>query len=103
MVDFFGDGYPGLTVSSNEIHADNPRVQGIARVHHGTFTNNDSVIGPHAGKAGDYFVHLVGTSHGRNSYRNLSPHKMYGAVRGGQRLGGDRYDASLERWVFDPM
>jgi hypothetical protein len=65
--------------------------------------NNECIIDRAAGKEGDYFVHLLATSHGRNSYRNLSPHNMYGAVLGGQRLGGDKYDPSLGKWVFDRL
>jgi hypothetical protein len=102
VVDFFGEGYRNLVVASNELSATNRGVQGIARVHYGSFVDNIAVIDRNAGKEGDYFVHLIGTSHGRNRYRNLSRHKMYGAVRGGTHLGGDSYDASLQRWVFDP-
>ena len=93
VVDFWGDGYRDLTVSSNEIRASNPGVQGIARVHYGTFTNNNCLIEAAAGKARDYFLHLQGARYGGNIYRSASPHKMSAAHRGGRNLGGDRYES----------
>jgi|GEM_PF-3188576 len=98
VVDFWGDGYRDLVVDSNNIRASNRGVQGIARVHYGSFTNNVCVIDRNAGKESDYFVHLQVTSHGGNAYRNLSPHKMFSALRGARDLGGDRYESpSLTR------
>ncbi|HYE29634.1 MAG TPA: right-handed parallel beta-helix repeat-containing protein [Allosphingosinicella sp.] len=92
VVDIWGDGYRDILVSKNEIRASNRGTQGIARVHHGTFTDNVCVIERNAGKRNDYFVHLQATTHGRNRFRNLSPHAMHSAVRGGRDLGGDAYE-----------
>jgi hypothetical protein len=103
VVDFFGDGYRDVTVSSNDIRASNRGVQGIARVHHGVFTDNQCVIERGAGKAGDYFVHLQATSHGRNTYRNLSPHSMFAAFRGGRNIGGDRYENPSLSWRYEDL
>jgi hypothetical protein len=93
VVDFFGGGYRELVVASNKINASNRGVQGIARVHYGSFMNNVCVIERNAGKENDYFVHLQVTSHGGNIYRNLSPHIMYSALRGSRNLGGDKYES----------
>lgn len=101
VVDFWGDGYRDLSVVGNHIRASNRGVQGIARVHNGTFANNICVIEAPAGKAGDYFVHLQGTLHGGNIYRNLSPHKMFAAHRGGRNLGGDRYESASLTAAFE--
>ncbi|HEX6376793.1 MAG TPA: right-handed parallel beta-helix repeat-containing protein [Allosphingosinicella sp.] len=91
VVDIFGDGYRDVIVSNNEIRASNRGTQGIARVHHGTFSGNRCLIERNAGKRGEYFVHLQATTHGGNSYRNLSPHAMYSAIRGGRDTGGNTY------------
>ena len=91
VVDIFGEGYREVIVAGNEMRATNRGTQGIARVHNGTFTDNDCLIGAAAGTAQEYFLHLKGTTHGRNSYRNQSPHGMYAAIRGGRDLGGDNY------------
>lgn len=91
VVDIFGEGYRDIEVVGNQIQATNRGVQGIARVHHGTFTDNVCLIGAAAGKPRDYFLHLQGATHGRNSYRNQSPHGMYAAIRGGRDLGRDAY------------
>ena len=102
VVDFFGDGFRGLAVVGNEIRASNSGTQGIARVHHGIFTDNRCVIERVAGKGSDYFVHLQGTTHGRNAYRNLSRHRMHAAFRGGRRMGGDSYDPTLT-WAYEDI
>lgn len=91
VVDIFGNGFRDLIVAGNRIQATNRGTQGIARVHYGTFTDNDCLIGANAGKGGDYFVHLLKTSHGRNVYRSQSPHPMYSAIMGGRVLGGDQF------------
>jgi hypothetical protein len=91
VVDIFGEGFRDIVVDGNRITASNARVQGIARVHYSTFTGNICTIGAKAGKEGDYFLHLLGTTHGRNSYRNLSPHSMYGAMINGRDVGGDSF------------
>ena len=101
VVDFWGDGYRDLSVTANDIRASNRGVQGIARVHNGTFTDNACLIGASAGKPGDYFVHLQGTVHGGNSYRNTSAHKMFAAHRGGRNLGGDRYESASLTGAFE--
>jgi hypothetical protein len=93
VVDFWGDGYRDLVVASNHIRADNRGVQGIARVHHGSFTENVCVIDRNAGKEGDYFLHLQVTSYGGNIYRNLSPHRMFSALRGARDMGGEQYES----------
>jgi hypothetical protein len=101
VVDFWGDGYRDLSVTSNEIRATNPGVQGIARVHYGTFANNVCVIEQPAGKNRDYFVHLQGASYGGNSYRNLSSKTMTAAHRGGRKLGSDRYESASLTGAFE--
>jgi hypothetical protein len=93
VVDIFGDGFRDVVVAGNRIEA-GPKVQGIARVHYSSFTDNICTIGARAGKLGDYFLHLVGSSHGRNSFRNLSPHPMYAAIINGRDLGGDVYSGA---------
>jgi hypothetical protein len=101
VVDFWGDGYRDLAIVDNRIRASNRGVQGIARVHYGVFTDNVAVIEQGAGKNADYFVHLQGAVHGRNVYRNLSPHKMFGAHRGGRDLGGNRYESRSLTHAFE--
>ena len=93
VVDFFGDGFRDLVVSGNRIVASNRGTQGLARVHHGTFTDNEGIIEAGAGKAGDYFVHLQGSNFGRNRYRTRSQHRMRAVMRGGRSLGADAYES----------
>jgi hypothetical protein len=93
VVDIVGQGYQGVVVSRNRISATNAGVQGLVRMGAGQFTDNIGVIGPRAGKNGEYFIHLEKVQYGRNSYRNESPHNMYSAFRGGRDLGGDRFQS----------
>ena len=93
VIDIYGQGYAGLVISGNRIFASNAGTQGLARVGAGQFTDNIGVIGPRAGKQGQYFIHLQTVSYGRNSYRNESPHSMYSAFRGGRDIGGDRFES----------
>lgn len=91
VLEIWGEGYRDVVVAGNQIHATNRGTQGIARVHYSTFTDNDCLIGPAAGKEQEYFLHLQGTTHGRNTYRNQSPHGMYAALRGTRNLGRENY------------
>ncbi|MFL6845444.1 MAG: right-handed parallel beta-helix repeat-containing protein [Allosphingosinicella sp.] len=91
VLDFYGQGYRDLVVSGNRISATNAGVQGVARIGAGEFTDNICVIGPRAGKDGEYFIHLQTVTYGRNSYTNQSSHSMYSAFRGGRDIGGDRF------------
>lgn len=91
VVDIASDGYRDLVISNNRIRASNPGTQGVARVHDAVFTGNDCVIDRRAGKTGESFIHLRATTHGRNTFRNLSPHRMHSAIWGGRDLGGDTY------------
>jgi hypothetical protein len=103
VVDFFGEGYRNVVVSGNRITANNRGTQGIARVHHSVFRDNDCVIEGGAGKAGDYFIHLQGTTHGGNRYRNRSAFKMVGVIRGGRNLGGDSFEGPLLSSHFEAI
>jgi hypothetical protein len=91
VVDFAETGYQGLVVSGNRITASNPRVQGIARMHGGTFTDNVCVIGSEAGRPNRYFVYLHRVRYGGNSYRNLSPHRMRAIHKDATELKPERY------------
>lgn len=93
VVDIVEQGYQGVVVSRNRISATNAGTQGLVRLGAGQFTDNICVIGPRAGKNGDYFIHLERVQYGRNSYRNDSPHNMYSAFRGGRDLGGDNFQS----------
>jgi hypothetical protein len=103
VVDIYGQGYQGLVVSGNRISATNAGTQGVARIGAGQFTDNVCVIGPKAGRNGDFFIHLQTVSYGRNSYRNDSPHSMYSAFRGGRDLGGDRFESRSLRHFAEPL
>jgi hypothetical protein len=91
VLEIWGEGYRDVVVERNFIHATNRGTQGVARVHHSTFIDNECVIGPASGKAREYFIHLQGTTHRGNSYRNQSPHSMYAALRGTRNLGRENY------------
>ncbi|HYG46429.1 MAG TPA: hypothetical protein VD846_00670 [Allosphingosinicella sp.] len=97
VIDIYGQGYQGLVVSGNRISATNAGTQGVARIGAGQFTDNICVIGPQAGKNGEYFIHLQTVSYGRNTYRNQSRHNMYSALRGGRDIGGDRFESPTLR------
>jgi hypothetical protein len=103
VIDIYGQGYQGLVVSGNRISATNAGTQGVARIGAGQFTDNICVIGPKAGRNGDYFIHLTTVSYGGNSYRNESPHSMYSAFRGGRDLGGDRFESRSLRHYAEPL
>ncbi|HEX8584869.1 MAG TPA: hypothetical protein VF680_10695 [Allosphingosinicella sp.] len=98
VVEIWADGTRDIVVANNRIRASNPGTQGIARVHGAVFTDNDCSIepgagprGPGAGPDGDFFLHLRGTTHGRNIYRNRSGQKMRPVIYDGRNLGGDSY------------
>jgi polygalacturonase len=103
VVDIMGDGYRDVVVAKNRIRASNPGTQGIARVHELLFTDNDCVIERAAGKAGDFFIQFRRTTHGRNVFRNLSPHAMHSAVFGGRNLGGDTYTGPNLDYRFERL
>jgi hypothetical protein len=92
VVDVFGLGYPDLRITHNVLNASNRGDQGIARVGSALFTDNRGIIQKEAGKADDYYVLFDGVAYGRNTYRNLSRHRMVKVVRqGGRDLGGESY------------
>lgn len=92
VVDIHGLDYPDLRITNNLMDASNPGVQGIARVGSALFTDNRGVIQRNAGKPGEYYVLFDRVTFGRNTYRNLSPHRMVKVVReGGRDLGGEKY------------
>lgn len=92
LIDVVGDGYGEFVIADNRLQATNRGTQGIGRIGGGTFTGNEAVIGAAAGKANDYFLSLSNVAHGRNSYRNLSPHRMHAIIWDNCRdLGGDRF------------
>ncbi|HYI41929.1 MAG TPA: hypothetical protein VE053_16595 [Allosphingosinicella sp.] len=103
VIDIVGQGYRDVVISHNRIFADNAGAQGIARIGAGRFTDNICVIGPRAGKHGDYFIHLQTVTYGRNRYRNDSPHPMYSAFRGGRDIGGDRFESSSLVHYAEPL
>lgn len=103
VVDLYGQGYRGLVVSANRISATNARTQGVARIGAGQFTDNVCTIGPRAGKAGEFFIHLQTVTYGRNTYRNQSPHSMYSAFRGGRDIGGDRFESPTLRHYAEAL
>jgi hypothetical protein len=94
VVDFAETGYQGLVVTGNRITASNPRVQGIARMHGGTFTDNVCVIESVAGRPNRYFVYLQRVSYGGNSYRNLSQNRMKAVYKGATQLRPDQFLSS---------
>jgi hypothetical protein len=94
VVDFAEAGYRGLVVTGNRINASNPRVQGIARMHGGTFTDNVCVIESVAGRPNRYFVYLQRARYGGNSYRNLSQNRMRAVYKGATQLRPDRFLSS---------
>jgi hypothetical protein len=102
VVDIFGTGYRDLVISGNRIHADNPRVQGVARINSAAFTDNICTIEPVAGTANEFFVLFERVAYGRNVYRNLSPKSMFALIRGGRDIGGDRYESDKLRRVVEP-
>jgi hypothetical protein len=102
VVDIFGTGYRDLVISGNRIHADNPRVQGVARINSAAFTDNICTIEPVAGTANEFFVLFERVTYGRNVYRNLSPKSMFALIRGGRDIGGDRYESDKLRRVVEP-
>jgi len=93
VLDFFGGKYRNLVVSGNTLHANNPRVQGIARLSSATFTQNQGTIGPKSGTAGEFFVLFQDVAYGGNVYRNNSSFRMYAAIRQGRDLGGERLES----------
>lgn len=103
VIDIMGDGYRDVVVANNRIRASNPGTQGIARVHNAQFIDNDCVIDRAAGKAREFFLQFRRTTHGRNTYRNLSRHRMHSAIWGGRDLGGDSYAGpNLDR-LYEPL
>lgn len=103
VLDAVGVGYRSLVITGNRIVADNPGVQGVARVGSGTFTGNVCTLGAGTGKEGDYFLHFYQARYGRNIYRNRSQRRMYAAIIGSKDLGGDRFESpSLSRIVEQP-
>jgi hypothetical protein len=92
VVDIAELGYVDLQIADNRLNATNPGTQGIARVGTGRFTGNIGVIERAAGRTGEYYVLFDDVEHGRNSYRNLSRHKMYKLVRNGSaEIGPESY------------
>lgn len=100
VLDLIGDGFRDLVVSGNRIEATNRGTQGVARMGAGTFTDNACLVAAVAGKANEHFMTLSNVAYGRNSYRNLSPHRMHNIIWDGRDLGGERYlSATLRPWL----
>ncbi len=91
VVDFFGEGYRDLVVSGNVIRASNPGTKGIARLHSGTFTGNQCVMGATAGPSGEFFLHLLGARYGGNSFRNETGEPLRGLYIRSTALGREDY------------
>ena len=102
VIDCVGSDYGGVTFAGNRLRADNPRVQGIARLGRVTFTDNDCLLGPAAGKQGDYFLYMALTTHGRNVYRNNSRFSMHSVLVHSRDLGGDRYVGPRLGRLYEP-
>ena len=92
VLDIVGDRYENFVISGNRIHADNRGVLGIARLGRVTFTNNQCVMDPPAGREGHFFLYLHLTRHGGNVYRNRTAFSMPAVVVRTTDLGGDRYE-----------
>lgn len=91
VVDFFGEGYRDLVVNGNLIRASNPGTKGIARLHSGTFTNNQCVMAASAGPSGEFFLHLLGARYGGNSFRNETREPLRGLYIRSTALGREDY------------
>ena len=100
VLEFDGRGYRDVAITGNHIHASNRGTQGAARLVGVTFTDNQVVIDPGAGRADDFFAHLSDVTRGRNVYRNRTAHRMHAVIFGGRDLGGERYvGPSLRAWI----
>jgi len=96
VIDILGNDYVDTVIANNRLYASSRGVQGIARVGKVTYTDNVGVIERVAGKKGEFFVQFDNTTFGRNSYRNLSPNKMWPLIRhGGKKVGEESYSGLI--------